>query len=63
MGVLTRGNIPSTWWNLDNSDIVVMASEESLCPVDDVSNDDSWSQWEDQVFIVGMEDQTFLDFS
>ena len=63
MCVLSWGNISTTRRDLDNSDIIVVASEESLLSFDNMSNDDGATQWEDKMLVIWMKYEAFLDGS
>ena len=60
MCVLTRGDIPTTRRDLNNSDIVVVTSEESLLSFDNMSNDDGATQWEDKMLVIRVQYEAFL---
>ena len=63
VGVLSWGNILPTRGDLDDGDIVVVASEEGLGSLDDVSDDNCGPKWENEVLIVWVEDEAFLDLA
>ena len=55
VGLLSTGDVLSCVGDDDDWEFVVVASQELLCPADDVSDDDGGAQREDQVLIVRMQ--------
>ena len=63
MGLLSGGDVLSTLGDGDDGDVVIVSSEEVLLPGDDVTDDDGGSEWEDDVFVVWVEDKSGVDFA
>ena len=63
MCLLTTSNVFSRVWDRDHRDVVVVTSQEVLLSGNDVSNDDSGTEWEDDVLIVWVKDKTGVDFA
>ena len=63
MGLLTTSDVLSRVWNRNDRDVVVVASKEVLLSGNDVSNDDGGAQWEDDVLVVWVKDQTGVYFA
>ena len=63
MCLLTTSEVFSRVWNRNDRDVVVVASEEVLLSGNDVSNDDGGAQWEDDVLVVWVKDQTGVYFA
>jgi len=63
MSVLSWGNVFTTRGDLNNSDIIVVTSEECLLSFDNMPNNDGATQWEDKMFIIRVKYKAFLDGS
>jgi hypothetical protein len=58
VSLLSRGNVFSGSADFYNCNLVVMASEETLRTGQNIPNHDCGSEWEDQVFIVRVQQKT-----
>jgi len=58
MGLLSRGDVLAGGGNSDDRDVVIVTSEELLSSSKCVSDDEGSSEREDNVFIIGMEDES-----
>ena len=63
VGLLSRSDVLSALGDSDHGDVVIVSSEEVLLPGDDVTDDDGGSEWEDDVFVVWVEDKSGVDFA
>jgi len=58
MGLLSRGDVLAGGGNSDDRDVVIVTSEELLSSSKCVSDDEGSSEREDNVLIIGMEDES-----
>ena len=63
VGLLTTGNVLSRGWNRDDWDVVVVPSKEILLSWNNVSNDDGGSKREDDVLVIGMQDESAVNLA
>ena len=60
MCVLSWGNVFTTRRDLNNSDIIVVTSEERLLSFDNMPNNDGATQWEDKMLVIWVQYEAFL---
>lgn len=60
---LTTSNILAWLGNSDDWDVVIVTAKEVLSASDDVTHNDSSTEWIENVLVVRMQDQTFRYFA
>ena len=63
VGALARGDVFASVRYNDDGDFVVMAPQELLCSANNVSDHDCGAQREDNVLVVGVQNQSLINLA